>query len=60
MADEKKNPLIGAFRTPVPGVAPPGKPPEPPGPLPDSKAAAVTPAKPDQAEEARRAVQGSR
>ena len=49
MADEKKNPLIGAFRTPVPGVAPPGKPPEPPGPLPDSKAAAVTPAKPDQA-----------
>lgn len=26
MADEKKNPLIGAFRAPVPGAAPPAKP----------------------------------
>ena len=47
MADPKKNPLIGAFRTPAPGESPPGtakeqKPPEQP------KVAGAAPGKADE------------
>jgi len=48
MAEEKKNPLIGAFRTPAPGIAPPtaalsGKPADEPDKSPaDNKAAPTT------------------
>ena len=54
MADKKDNPLIGAFRAPVPGVPPPGGPAdgkkadEPPKPAPDPKATGTTPAKADE------------
>ena len=47
MADPKKNPLIGAFRAPVPG-APPGTPAPPEaGKPPAAGAAKVTPASDD-------------
>ena len=59
MADPKKNPLIGAFRTPVPGTppshpAPPAdQPPEPP------KVPADTPTKSAEGKKESEAPQGS-
>lgn len=52
MADPKKNPLIGAFRTPAPGEPSPGKveeekPPEPPKLTPEASSTAI----PDKIEE---------
>lgn len=58
MADEKKNPLIGAFRAPVPGAAPPNKPPEPPKAPADGKPAG--PATPDKPSEEKKPVEPSK